>query len=88
MMSHVTEWKCTNAVYHFDLRRRIHVNSVHSSKDVFFEPELFPAILISKWKPSHVTLFANGKGMITGVKSKLTALNIICEVSDHFSPLQ
>ena len=72
-------------MYHFDLFRRVPVNNVHSSKDVFFEAELFPAILISKWKPSHVTLFANGKGMITGVKSKQVALDIICKVSDYFS---
>ena len=84
-MNFLSEWKCTNAVYHFDLNRRIHVSNVPSSKDVFFEAELFPAILISKWKPSHVTLFANGKGMITGVKSKQAALDIICEVSDYFS---
>ena len=34
-----------------------------------YEPELFPAALISKWHPIHVTLFPNGKGNMSGVKS-------------------
>lgn len=50
------------------------------NKDFSFEPELFPAALISKWAPAHVTLFPNGKGLITGIKSKAEASFIINEI--------
>ena len=61
-------WKVNNIVFHFDLETQINFNSCMCTKDFSFEPELFPAALISKWSPGHVTLFSNGKGMITGVK--------------------
>ena len=49
------------------------------SKDFSFEPELFPAALISKWHPAHVSV-SNGKGMITGVKSQDEAECILDEL--------
>ena len=42
---------------------------VRCSKDFSYEPELFPAALLSMWHPIHVTLFPNGKGNISGVKN-------------------
>ena len=84
---YLSKWKCTNAVYHFNLYRHIDVKGIHSGKDVFFETELFPAILITKWKPAHVTLFVNGKGMLTGVTNKRAALNIIHSVTDYLDSL-
>lgn len=51
------------------------------TKDLSYEPELFPAALISKWQPAHVTLFPNGKGMITGVKSYDEAVTILQQLS-------
>jgi len=72
-------------VYHFTMNRKVRTNNIGSSKDVFFEPEIFPAILLSKWKPTHITLFANGKGMITGVKDKKTAVDTLSQLIDHLS---
>ena len=51
------------------------------TKDFSFEPELFPAAMISKWQPAHVTLFCNGKGLITAVKSEDKALFILSELT-------
>jgi len=59
--------------------------NIASSHEIFYEPELFPAILISKWKPAHVTVFANGKGMITGVVYKKAALDILSQVCDFLT---
>ena len=43
-----------------------------------YEPELFPALLISNAVSStHVTLFPNGKGVITGVRRYGDALVVI-----------
>jgi len=81
----MSQWKCTNVVYHFTMNRKVRTNNIGSSKDVFFEPEIFPAILLSKWKPTHITLFANGKGMITGVKDKKTAVDTLSQLIDHLS---
>lgn len=74
------EWKLNNIVFHFDLMKQIKFHDCLCTKDFSFEPELFPAALISKWQPSHITLFPNGKGMITGVKSKDEAEYILDEL--------
>ena len=75
-------WKVNNIVFHFDLKKYFKFNDCECNQFFSFEPELFPAALISKWHPAHVTLFMNGKGMITGIKDRDTALNILKEVSD------
>ena len=78
-------WKVNNIVFHFDLMKRIKLNNSVSTKNFSFEPELFPAALISKWHPAHVTLFSNGKGMITGVKSHDTAQCILDELPSYIT---
>ena len=40
-----------------------------SNAHVFYEIEVFPAILIRKWEPAHVALFHNGHVIVTGIKS-------------------
>ena len=40
-----------------------------SSYSLCYEPELFPAALISCWLPVHVAIFHNSKVIITGLKS-------------------
>ena len=47
------------------------------NKHFSYEPELFPAALISKWSPAHITLFTNGKGMVTGVRHAIEALTVL-----------
>ena len=35
----------------------------------FCEIEIFPAALITSWKPAHVALFHSGYVIVTGIKS-------------------
>ena len=83
--TNLTRWKINNVVFHFDFGRRFKFGQMLCNKDFSYEAELFPAALISKWQPAHVTLFPNGKGMITGVKSKQTALDILLQVSNFLT---
>ena len=41
----------------------------HSNARVFYEIELFPAALITCWKPAHIALFHNGHVIVTGIKT-------------------
>lgn len=40
-----------------------------SNAQMFYEIELFPAVLINEWEPAHVALFHNGYVVVTGIKS-------------------
>lgn len=66
-----------NIVLRCDFGERFRFNHVICNSNFSYEPELFPAALISKWNPAHVTLFPNGKVMLTGVKSIKEASKII-----------
>ena len=50
----------------------------------FYEPELFPALLLSKWKPIHVSLFGSGSVVLTGVKSFDDVYKIIKEIKEIY----
>ena len=67
-----------NMVIHLDMKRAYDFDGYVSNGDMTFLPELFPAAMITKWYPTHVTLFGNGKAMITGVKSFSELRSIIC----------
>ena len=69
-----------NVVFHFDFGKRFKFEHLMCNKEFSYEAELFPAALISKWHPIHITLFPNGKGMITGIKYKQEALTTLCKV--------
>lgn len=64
---------------------------VRCDKDFSYEPELFPAALLSKWQPIHVTLFPNGKGNMSGVKNLSDVHSILRDippfVQSHTLPL-
>lgn len=81
----VTPPKVTNIVVKFDLKHNYKFRDCVSNKNFSYEPEIFPAALISYWRPSHITLFANGRGMITGIKTELQAQKIISSIDDFFS---
>ena len=70
-------WRVNNFVFHFEFPSKVKLNGCICTQHFSYEPELFPAALISKWHPAHVTLFRNGKGMITGVKSEYDAQCIL-----------
>ena len=54
-----------------------------STANVFYESELFPAILIRKWSPVHIAVFHNGKCTLTGCKSLEHAESVFRSLSDY-----
>ena len=82
---HLTQWKVNNVVFRFNLERRFKFDNILCNHHFSYEPELFPAALISKWNPIHVTLFPNGKGMVTGVKSETEVLTVLLELVSWLS---
>ena len=75
----LSAWKVNNMVIRYNFNRRFKFHNVMCNHYFSFEPELFPAALISRWNPAHVTLFPNGNCMLTGIKSK-EALSILAKV--------
>ena len=74
-----------NMVIHVKLNNIITLNKLSSDYELFYEPELFPAALIAKWKPAHVACFSKGRLIITGVKSISTAIDIANSVHDYIT---
>ena len=74
------QWTIKNIVIHYDFGEKFSFHKLLCDKDFSFEPELFPAALISKWSPAHVTLFPNGKAMLTGIKSESEAVSVINKI--------
>lgn len=73
-----------NMVASVQLNRRIRLHHITSSNGVMsYESELFPAALITKWKPAHVAAFHNGKVILTGVTSIEHANNIANMLIDY-----
>ena len=66
-----------NCVFKFNLFHHLKFEHYDCNQYFSYEPELFPAALISYWSPAHVTLFPNGKGMITGIKDRDSAVDIL-----------
>ena len=59
-----------NLVISAQLNEYVTFSNIHrSNHNVTYEPELFPAALITCWLPVHVALFPNSKVIITGLKS-------------------
>ena len=49
----------------------------YSNARVFYEIELFPAALITRWKPAHVALFHNGHVIVTGIKTPCEGYRVL-----------
>ena len=81
----MTSWTVNNIVVHFDLHRRYRLAHRECNQYFSYEPELFPAALISRWSPAHVTLFPNGRGMITGIKDEVMVVNLLKELDAYMS---
>ena len=81
---HLSKWTVNNLVVHFNLYETFSFDNFVCNGQLSYEPELFPAVLISKWKSSaHVTLFPNGKGVITGIRRRSEAVTILNDIL-HF----
>ena len=83
---HLTRWSVNNIVVHFDLKSKFSFDKLVCNGKVSYEPEIFPAALISKWRssPKHVTLFPNGKGIITGIHRRSQAIDILQDIIVDF----
>ena len=64
---------------YFDLRSIFTFTGILCNGRISYEPELFPALLLSKKTTAHVTLFANGRGIVTGVRSCVEAIEVLQE---------
>ena len=73
-----------NLVIAAQLSEHISFSNIHvSNHELCYEPELFPAALISRWLPVHVAVFHNGKVIITGLKSETQALVILDSLIEY-----
>lgn len=60
----------SNLVMSARLKRRPCLSRIpYSNAHVFYEVEVFPAAMITTWKPAHVAIFHNGHVVVTGIKS-------------------
>lgn len=81
MISHLS---VDNIVISTQLNKNITFANIHASNhDLCYEPEIFPAALISHWLPVHVAVFHNGKVIITGLKSEKQADDILDSIFDY-----
>ena len=62
------------------LQKLAQVISNSSSSLMHYEPEIFPAVLIRKYKPLSVNVFSTGKIMICGVRDMDQVHNIMKEL--------
>ncbi len=62
--------KISNVVMSAQLKKTPNLSIIQcSNAHVFYEIEVFPAVLIRTWEPAHVALFHNGHVIVTGIKS-------------------
>lgn len=74
----MTQLTVDNLVISTQLSEHVTFTNIHSSNQhLCYEPELFPAALLSQWHPVHVAIFHNGKVIITGLKSEKQIDNIL-----------
>ena len=68
----------SNLVMSARLKKRPCLSMIHhSNARVFYEIELFPAALITRWKPAHVALFHNGHVIVTGIKTPREGYHVL-----------
>jgi len=77
-----------NMVVKFQLRRPICLRKIRKSDaHLFYEVELFPAALLTKWRPIHIALFHNGQVIVTGIKSLDQVTSIMKNLNDYLSQI-
>ena len=80
----VSSWIVNNLVVYFDLCSGLTFTGIVCNGRISYEPELFPALLLSKGKSVHVTLFPNGKGIVTGVRRSVDAIEVLQDILVDF----
>ena len=74
----VSPMKTSNIVMSAQLKKRPNLSTIQcSNAHVFYEIEVFPAVLIRTWEPAHVALFHNGHVIVTGVKTLEEGYHVI-----------
>lgn len=79
-VTHVSSWIVNNLVVYFDLCSVFTFSNILCNGRISYEPELFPALLLSKRRNAHVTLFPNGKGIVTGVRHPAEAVDVLQDI--------
>ena len=72
-----------NMVLRVKFSPRRTLSTIPSNCDITYNSELFPAALITRWRPAHVSVFQSGEAIITGIKSMDTARRIIADVDSY-----
>ena len=76
----VSPWTVNNIVVYFELHSSFTFSGLLCNGQISYEPELFPALLASKKANTHVTLFSNGKGVVTGIRSASKAIDALQDI--------
>lgn len=76
----VSPWTVNNIVVYFELHSAFKFSGLLCDGRISYEPELFPALLASKKANTHVTLFPNGKGVVTGIRSASKAVEVLQDI--------
>ena len=80
----MSQWTVNNLVISAQLNEQLTFSNIRmSNHEMCYEPELFPAALISRWLPVHVAVFHNGKVIITGLKTEKQANSILDSLIDY-----
>ena len=78
----LSKWTVRNLVISSHLNKGISLSKT-SNYELSYEPELFPAMLISRWLPVHVAVFHTGKVIVTGLTSEMQVLPLLDAVTDY-----
>ncbi len=66
----IPEMKLKNMVVSAQLNKGIRLRKISTgNRQLQYDGEVFPAALITKWAPAHVSVFKNGIAIITGLKT-------------------
>ena len=76
----LSPWTVSNIVMYFNVFQDFIFTGIMCNSCVSYEPELFPALLLAKWPTARVTMFSNGKGIITGVRHPCQAIAVLRDV--------
>ena len=75
-----------NMVVSAQLSRNVSFRNIKTgNKTIQYDGETFPAALITKWRPAHVSVFRNGKVVITGLKTQSHTYFILNSLLDYLT---
>ena len=70
-LTQASKLQTMNMVVKAKMNYPVRLRNIQSSdSESSYETEIFPALLISKWSPIHISLFHTGHYIVTGIKSE------------------